>query len=174
MYVHSLLAADSGLGYSQSSTTLSRSIRFEGYWQTKFSGQPERQGGECPGGGGQVPVPYGPGRVQLYNTLISLAQHIEHNCTFFMDRLGLLTSNFSFVRHKAFASTLLANFSYSGQNRISAHNRISAAALECYFEGLKTNYFEIFLIFYQLHMIRTFCKKNIFKIIIRSLIKKAI
>jgi hypothetical protein len=34
------------------------------------------------GGRGQVPAPYGPSRVHLYNTLISLAKHIEHNCTF--------------------------------------------------------------------------------------------
>jgi hypothetical protein len=49
-------------------------------------------------------------------------------------------------------STVIANtlshphILYSGRNGISVHNGISAAALESFFEGSKTYYFEIFLL----------------------------
>jgi hypothetical protein len=61
-------------------------------------------------------------------------------------------------------------YRYSGRNWISTCNGISAAALECYFEGMKTNFFHIFLV-YKLHMLRTFWKKKL-KIVIRNLVNK--
>ncbi len=77
MYIHSPVAADSGLGCSQLSTTLSRSILVESCQQTEFP--VARQGGgrvlwvegdRCPewrgtgalGVGGQFPAPFGLGR----------------------------------------------------------------------------------------------------------------
>jgi hypothetical protein len=97
MNIHCPVAADSGLGCLQLSSTLSRSILVDSCWQTEFPVARQGGGGRCPGWRGTGPC-------SIWARQVIALQHTGFNCAAHRTQLHILiiqmgppTSDFSSV-----------------------------------------------------------------------------